>query len=337
MKRASSIDIRRGRELKAKLYEAVRDDLERIEKEIDAHLNSTVLLINRVARYIMESGGKRIRPLLMVLSARLTGYDKDDHWPLSIIFEYLHTATLLHDDVVDSSDLRRGHPVANSIWGNQASILVGDFLYAISYLFASRHQDMRIIEVLADTTTTMAEGEVLSLINADNPEMTEAEYLEIIRRKTAVLLAGACQVGAILGEASPEMEDALLCYGLNLGYAFQLIDDVLDYRADPGELGKPVGGDLKEGKVTLPAIRVFENGSTQHAKELRSLLISGDASPEGFARAKEIIDAAKGLDYTVDLADEYRGRAIDCLANFPSSPTKDTLQMLAEFIVARSY
>ncbi len=337
MKITSSIEVDRSRELKAKLYDAVRDDLLMIEREIDRHLNSTVLLINRVARYIMKSGGKRIRPLLMVLSARLSGYEGEDHWPLSIIFEYLHTASLLHDDVIDGSDMRRGQPVANTVWGNQASVLVGDFLYAITYLFASQRHNMRIIEVLADTTTAMAEGEVLALVNSENLEMTEPEYLEVIRRKTAVLIAGACRVGTILGEVEPDKEEALFSYGLNLGYAFQLIDDVLDYKADPEVLGKPVGGDLKEGKVTLPVIRVFENGLTKDAKEMRDLLLAEDHTAEGLKRAQEIIDRAGGLEYTVRLADEYRKKAEKCLAIFPNSPTKETLLMLSEFIVARSY
>jgi len=211
------------------LFAQLDDDLQRIEEEINKNLQSSVPLIALVTRYIMRSGGKRLRPLLTVLAARLLNYQGNDHYGLSIVFEYLHAATLLHDDVVDNAELRRGRPSANTLWGNAAVVLVGDFLLATSFFLSVLSGNLKILRILSETTTSMAEGEVLQLINSDNLEISKEEYIEVIERKTAILISAACQIGAILGQADEEQEEAMRRFGLNLGIAFQLRDDFLDY------------------------------------------------------------------------------------------------------------
>ena len=317
------------------LFAQLDDDLQRIEEEINKNLQSGVPLIALVTRYIMRSGGKRLRPLLTVLAARLLNYQGDDHYGLSIVFEYLHAATLLHDDVVDHAELRRGRPSANTLWGNAAVVLVGDFLLATSFFLSVTSGNLKILRILSETTTSMAEGEVLQLINSDNLEIREEEYIEVIRRKTAILISAACQIGAILGQADEEQEEAMRSFGLNLGIAFQLRDDFLDYTGSAEEFGKPVGKDLQEGKITLPLIHALQSSNDGDRQRLVELIISDHNYEQIFTEVKKIIQAYQGLDYTDKLAIHYITEAKSALSIFPESPTRQSLLEIAEYVISR--
>ena len=317
------------------LFAQLDEDLQRIEEEINKNLQSSVPLIALVTRYIMRSGGKRLRPLLTVLAARLLNYQGDDQYGLSIVFEYLHAATLLHDDVVDHAELRRGRPSANTLWGNAAVVLVGDFLLATSFFLSVTSGNLKILRILSETTTSMAEGEVLQLINSDNLEISEEEYIEVIRRKTAILISAACQIGAILGQADEEQEEAMRSFGLNLGIAFQLRDDFLDYTGSAEEFGKPVGKDLQEGKITLPLIHALQSSNDGDRQRLVELIISDHNYEQIFTEVKKIIQAYQGLDYTDKLAIHYITEAKSALSIFPESPTRQSLLEIAEYVISR--
>ena len=317
------------------LFAQLDEDLQRIEEEINKNLQSSVPLIALVTRYIMRSGGKRLRPLLTVLAARLLNYQGNDHYGLSIVFEYLHAATLLHDDVVDNAELRRGRPSANTLWGNAAVVLVGDFLLATSFFLSVMSGNLKILRILSETTTSMAEGEVLQLINSDNLEITEAEYIEVIKRKTAILISAACQIGAILAQADEEQEEALRRFGLNLGIAFQLRDDFLDYTGSEEEFGKPVGKDLQEGKITLPLIRALQSSNDGDRQSLVELIISDRDYQQMFAKVKRIIQDHQGLDYTDKLANRHITEAKSALSIFPESATRQSLLEIAEYVINR--
>ncbi|MDH3563306.1 MAG: polyprenyl synthetase family protein, partial [Gammaproteobacteria bacterium] len=260
-------------------YEAikalVRDDLRAVDREIEARLQSDVALINQMGSYIVQSGGKRLRPVLVLLGSRAFGYQGHDHIRLAAIIEFIHTATLLHDDVVDASELRRGHTTANTIWGNEASVLVGDFLYSRAFEMMVEVGSMRIMEILAHTTNTIAEGEVLQLLNCHDAETTEQRYLEVVSRKTAKLFEAAARIGAILGGQPEATETALAAYGMHLGVAFQLVDDALDYSASPEDTGKNLGDDLAEGKPTLPLIHAINTGTPEQSQLLRKAIENG--------------------------------------------------------------
>ena len=317
------------------LFAQLDDDLQRIEEEINKNLQSGVPLIALVTRYIMRSGGKRLRPLLTVLAARLLNYQGDDHYGLSIVFEYLHAATLLHDDVVDHAELRRGRPSANTLWGNAAVVLVGDFLLATSFFLSVTSGNLKILRILSETTTSMAEGEVLQLINSDNLEISQEEYIEVIKRKTAILISAACQIGAILARADQEQEEAMRSFGLNLGIAFQLRDDFLDYTGSAEEFGKPVGKDLQEGKITLPLIHALQSSHDGDHQRLVELIISDRNYEQIFTEVKKIIQDHQGLDYTDNLANYYITEAKSALSIFPESPTRQSLLEIAEYVISR--
>jgi octaprenyl-diphosphate synthase len=283
----------------------VEDDLKRIEGEIEKNLSSSVPLIAHISRHIIRSGGKRLRPLLMVLAARLTGYQGENHYPLSIVFEYLHAATLLHDDVVDSAEVRRNKPAANTIWGNPAAVLVGDFLLATSFALAVSSGHLKILSVLSETTTRMAEGEILQLINSHNLEISEQEYIEVITRKTAILIAASCQIGAIFGGADHKREEAMRSFGLNLGISFQLRDDVLDYTGSEEEVGKPIGQDLGERKITLPLIYTLATSNRKDRQRLVTLITADEISRETFTEVNRFIEHYRGIEYTSRLAERH--------------------------------
>ena len=317
------------------LFAQLDEDLQRIEEEINKNLQSSVPLIALVTRYIMRSGGKRLRPLLMVLAARLLNYQGNDHYGLSIVFEYLHAATLLHDDVVDNAELRRGRPSANTLWGNAAVVLVGYFLLATSFFLSVTSGNLKILRILSETTTSMAEGEVLQLINSDNLEISQEEYIEVIKRKTAILISAACQIGAILARADQEQEEAMRSFGLNLGIAFQLRDDFLDYTGSAEEFGKPVGKDLQEGKITLPLIHALQSSHDGDHQRLVELIISDRNYEQIFTEVKKIIQDHQGLDYTDNLANYYITEAKSALSIFPESPTRQSLLEIAEYVISR--
>jgi octaprenyl-diphosphate synthase len=320
---------------KERIYARIRPELERIEAEIDRHLASSVPLISVVGRHIMGSGGKRLRPFLMILSARLCGYQGDQDAALSVAFEFVHAASLLHDDVVDNADVRRSKPAANTIWGNPAAVLVGDFLYSKSILMAVGYNDIRILKVFSEATTKMAEGEVLQLIHSDDAEIDEQQYMEVITRKTAILISAACQVGAIFGGANPAQEEALRAYGHNLGIAFQLIDDTLDYTGDVKELGKPVGNDIQEGKATLPLIHALQKGNPSDRKRLREIFCADQVLSGDFLEVRDMVTRAGGIEYTQSMATKHVQLAKDAISIFPDHPVKELLNDIADYVIYR--
>jgi len=321
--------------LKEKIYAQVGPDLARIEEEIRRLLDSDIPLISRVGRYIMDSGGKRLRPLLMILSSRLCGYRENNDVPLAVVFEFLHAAALLHDDVVDHAEFRRSHPAANVIWGNAAVVLVGDFLYSRAIQMAVEYRDIRILQILLQATTKMSEGEVLQLINSDNLEVGEDEYLEVITRKTAVLISAACQIGAILGGAGAAEENALRIYGHHIGIAFQLIDDTLDFTGESEELGKPVGNDLQEGKATLPLIYALRNAKAAERLRLRQIFIADRIPAEDMSEIRDLVVRTGGIEYTNNRACMHSLKAKEALRVFPQGPVKEILDDMADYVTCR--
>jgi octaprenyl-diphosphate synthase len=321
--------------LKEKIYARVGPDLVRIEEEINRLLDSNIPLIPVVGRHIMGSGGKRLRPLLLVLSSRLCGYKGNDDAPLAVVFEFVHAATLLHDDVVDHAELRRSQPSANTLWGNPASVLIGDFLYSKSIQIAVGYRDIRILEVLLEATTRMSEGEVLQLINADNLEIREDEYLEVVTKKTALLISAACCTGAIFGGGGLAEEKALKAYGYNLGIAFQLIDDTLDFTGEAEQLGKPVGNDLQEGKATLPLIYALQNAKAAERLRLRQIFTSEHIQAKEISEIKNLVIRSGGIEYTNNQACAHSSRAKDALRIFPHGPVKDILEDMADYVICR--
>jgi octaprenyl-diphosphate synthase len=306
-----------------------------VDKLIVDELRSDVILINQIGLYIVGNGGKRLRPMLLLLAAKALGVVSQNHLILAAVIEFIHTATLLHDDVVDESDLRRGKESANAVWGNAASVLVGDYLYSSAFEMMVRTNNMRVMGLLSKTTTAIAEGEVLQLLNCNNPETTEAKYLEVIARKTAILFSAATQLAAILSGSSDEIETALANYGQHLGIAFQLIDDALDYTSNAEELGKNLGDDLAEGKPTLPLIYAIQNGTPEEAEIIISAIKTGNRNV--FNEVYSIVKRTKAIDYTEARADEEAQKAIDSLSILPESDYKNALILLAKFAVQRNY
>ncbi|MEX1994258.1 MAG: octaprenyl diphosphate synthase [Steroidobacteraceae bacterium] len=311
----------------------VAPDLEAVDGEIRRQLASDVALVNQVGDYIVDAGGKRLRPLLVVLAARAAGATDSAHIPAAALIEFIHTATLLHDDVVDDSAKRRGRDTANEAFGNPASVLVGDFLYSRAFQMMAALDSPALIRVMADATNTIAAGEVLQLMNAGDPDTTEIRYMEVIYRKTARLFEAGAQIAAIVARAPPDIEMALARYGRHLGIAFQLVDDALDYRGDAEELGKNLGDDLAEGKPTLPLIHALRHAGAEDTAMIRSAIEQGGTEEQGPIRA--VVESTGGLDYTARLAENEAQRAIDVLGEIPESPFRDALAALARFAVTR--
>ena len=310
-------------------------DMQRVDTLIRHRLSSDVVLINQIADHIIASGGKRLRPMLHVLSAAAAGYRGDQHIKLAAVIEFIHTSTLLHDDVVDESDLRRGRKTANALWGNAASVLVGDFLYSRSFQLMVELDDMRIMRILADTTNTIAEGEVLQLLNIGNADVDEAAYLAVIERKTAVLFAAATELGGILGGLPDDQVAALRRYGMELGYAFQIADDLLDYVSDADTLGKNIGDDLAEGKPTLPLIYALKNASPEQAQSLRHAIEHGGL--DSLDRIIAAIRDSGALERTHERAVTHADAARRALDHLPPSAYRDALSALADYSVERKF
>jgi octaprenyl-diphosphate synthase len=317
------------------IYQLVAPDMEQVNACIQDRLRSEVVLINQVGAYIINSGGKRLRPVIHLLAARAFGYEGSQHIDLAAIIEFIHTATLLHDDVVDGSDLRRGEATANNLWGNEASVLVGDFLYSRAFQMMVGIGSMQVMDILADATNTIAEGEVLQLLNCHDPDTTEARYLEVIHNKTAKLFESAARLGAVINGRNSAEEAAMTAYGMHLGCAFQLIDDVLDYTADSEDTGKNVGDDLAEGKPTLPLIHAMREASPADAAHIRSAIEEGGL--EQIDRILETIESTGAIDYTARCAQAEADQAIEALNVIPASPYRDALTGLARFAVNRNY
>jgi len=306
-----------------------------VDDVIREKLHSHVLLIRQVSEYIINSGGKRLRPALVILSAGAFGYSGKFHYNLAAIVEFIHTATLLHDDVVDESDLRRNRETVNALFGNAASVLVGDFLYSRAFQMMVDVDNMRVMQVLADATNTIAEGEVLQLLNCRDPLVTEENYLQVIRFKTAKLFEAATRLGAILGAATAEEEDAMSIYGMHLGTAFQLIDDMLDYSGNNQDTGKNLGDDLAEGKPTLPLIYAMRVGTPEQANIIRKAI--EDGGKDGFQPVLDVIRQTAALDYAKRCAATEIATAIDAIAFLPDSENKKCLLQLASFAVTRNH
>jgi octaprenyl-diphosphate synthase len=313
----------------------VEEETSAVDQLILQELSSDVVLINQIGHYIVNSGGKRLRPMLLLLAAKALHYRGQHHVTLAAVIEFIHTATLLHDDVVDESTLRRGQNTANALWGNSASVLVGDYLYSRSFELMVSVKKLRIMEILSRTTTAIAEGEVLQLLNCNNPATTEQKYLEVISRKTAILFSAAAQLAAVLAEAPEPVETALRDYGLHLGIAFQLIDDALDYSSNPEELGKNLGDDLADGKPTLPLIYAIEHGTEAQSAVLRNAIENGDR--DAFREVYEIVESTDAIAYTSRRAKQEADKAIDSLSVLPASEYREALISLARFSVERSY
>jgi octaprenyl-diphosphate synthase len=310
-----------------------RDDMEAVDRLITTSLESDVALVSQVSRYIVASGGKRLRPLVVLLAARAFGYGGEKHVRAAAIIEFIHTATLLHDDVVDSSSRRRGKDSANTVFGNQASVLVGDFLYSRAFQMMVDIGSMRVMQILADATNTIAAGEVLQLMNVHDPDTTEDAYREVIYRKTARLFEAGAQIAAVLTERSAADEAAMIEYGRNLGTAFQLVDDALDFDASPEELGKNLGDDLAEGKATLPLIYAMQHGQPADRELIRNAILEGGL--DDLARIQSIIESTGALQYTAARAQEAADMAIGALSGIPDSDYKQALIAIAEFSVRR--
>jgi len=313
----------------------VADDMAAVDALIRRRLDSDVVLVRQVAEYIVGSGGKRLRPVLVLLAAGACGYRGPHQHEIAAVVEFIHTATLLHDDVVDESSLRRGRRTANAAFGNAASVLVGDFLYSRAFQMMVGVRSMRVMEILAEATNTIAEGEVMQLLNVHNPDIAEAEYFEVVRRKTAKLFEASARLGAILGEAAPAIEAGFAAYGRHLGTAFQLVDDLLDYSGDRNETGKNLGDDLNEGKPTLPLIHVMRRGTSEQQATVRRAIEAGGR--DAFEAVLEAIRASGALEAARAQARAEAAAACDAIAGAPDSAYRQGLLHLAAFAVERNY
>lgn len=311
------------------------DDMNAVDAVIQQRLSSEVVLVNQLSHYIVNSGGKRLRPLLSLLASQAYGYQGEHHHTLAAIIEFIHTATLLHDDVVDESDMRRGRETANALFGNAASVLVGDFLYSRAFEMMVDVDSMRIMQILAETTNVIAEGEVMQLMNCNDADTTEQRYLDVIHAKTAKLFEAATRLGAVLCQRPQDEENAMASYGMHLGTAFQLIDDVLDYSSSSEEMGKNVGDDLAEGKPTLPLIYAMRNGTAEQSAIVRKAIEEG-----GLEYLEQVMDAIRhtgAIEYTEQTARQEAELAIQQLQHLPESDYKAAMITLARYSVDRDY
>jgi octaprenyl-diphosphate synthase len=319
-----------------RLIDLVAADMDRVNATILSRTGSEVTMIPEIANHLITSGGKRLRPMLTLAMARLIGYSGDGHVKLAAAVEFMHTATLLHDDVVDESEMRRGRLAARMVWGNEASVLVGDFLLGQAFKMMVEVGSLRALEILSSAAAVIAEGEVMQLAAAKNTATTEDEYLLVIRGKTAELFAAACEVGPALGSRPKDEQSACRSFGMNLGIAFQLVDDALDYGGNAAKLGKNVGDDFREGKITLPVVLSYRRGSESERVFWRRTLEDGDATDTDLEQAIALMAKHRALEDTIQRARHYGAIAKDALALFPTSPMKEALEEAVEFCIARS-
>jgi len=318
-----------------RLFEPIRADLEKVEREFGRHLQSQVDLIPRIGKYIQTSGGKRVRPAVLLMAARLCGYQGERAVLYASVVEFIHTATLIHDDIIDDSQMRRGRVAVHSQWGNDITVLLGDFLYIKSMSLALTQDSLEMIRLLCDVTLRMIEGELYQLTKNGDVAITEDEHFDIIRRKTAYLFSGSAQIGGMLGNATPEEVRALREYGFNLGIAFQLMDDLLDFTGDAAALGKPVGGDLREGKLTLAVIRLMEVGDTRARALVADMVRERTVTIEKWAELCGLLESYEALDFASRRANEYAEAAREYLGGFPPGPERDALTALADYVLTR--
>ena len=314
----------------------IGDELKRVEEQFRKDLESDVPLIRKVGEYVLSSGGKRVRPALLLLAARLCDYQGDKAVPLASVVEFIHTATLLHDDVVDSATLRRGIPSANTLWGNEASVLVGDFLFSKSFSLMVAVGSLDILRVLSAATTIIAEGEVMQLLCTGELDLTEECYIGVVRSKTAILMSAACEAGAILGNVSPEKQGLLANFGMDLGIAFQFMDDILDYIATEEDFGKSIGHDLEEGKITLPLIHTLRQCSEEERTIIAAVIEKDEMSLDDFREVSALVKRYGGIDYTVAAARRYIACCTMHLADFGQNQIKDALLELSDYVITRN-
>jgi octaprenyl-diphosphate synthase len=319
----------------ARIFEPIQGQLEEVEEAYARHIQSRVDLIPEIGRYIQSSGGKRVRPAVLLMAARLAGYSGDQAVNYASVVEFIHTATLVHDDIVDDADLRRGKAAVHSRWGNDITVLLGDYLYIKSMGMALTYDSLDLVRLLCDVTLRMIEGELYQLTKTGDVDITEEEYLEIIRRKTAYLFGGCAEIGGMLGEVTHDQRTALREYGFNLGVAFQLVDDLLDYTADSSSLGKPIGGDLREGKVTLPAILLLQRDGGRSSELIRGAVNDQSMSPESWSELQDLLHEHRAIEHAYDRALDYAAEAKRFLDLFPASAERDALAALPDYVLAR--
>ena len=319
----------------AQIFEPIRDDLERVEHEFERRIQSRVALIPEMGKYIQKSGGKRVRPAVLLMAARLSGYTGDQAVLNASVVEFIHTATLVHDDIIDGADVRRGRLAVHSRWGNDITVLLGDYLYIKSMAMALTQDSLDIVRLLCDVTLRMIEGELYQLTKTGDVDISEEEHFEIIRRKTAYLFGGCAEIGGVLGGVSKEQQHALREFGFNLGVAFQVVDDLLDYTADESALGKPVGGDLREGKVTLPIIYLLQRGGADADRLIRSVVSERAVSKEQWRQIVALLREHRTPELAYAKATDYATRAKSSLDIFPPSRERDALKALADYVLAR--
>jgi octaprenyl-diphosphate synthase len=319
----------------AQIFEPIREDLARVDEEFLRHVQSRVQLIPQIGRYIQTSGGKRVRPALLLMAARLTGYQGERAILFASVVEFIHTATLVHDDIIDEAELRRGRAAVHSRWGNDITVLLGDYLYIKSMALALTQDSLDLIRLLCDVTLRMIEGELFQLTKTGDIDITAEEHFEIIRRKTAHLFGGCSQIGGMLGGIAPEQAKALWEYGFNLGVAFQIVDDFLDYTADESALGKPIGSDLREGKVTLPIIYLLERGGDTARALVEGIVRDREVSREQWAELKRLLNEHQCIAAAARQAEHYASLAQQYLAGFPPSTERDALMALPEYVISR--
>jgi octaprenyl-diphosphate synthase len=320
----------------SQIFEPIRADLERVDLEFARHVQSQVELIPRIGQYIQTAGGKRIRPAVLLMAARLAGYEGDRAVLYAAVVEFIHTATLVHDDIIDDADLRRGRAAVHSRWGNDITVLLGDYLYIKSMALALTHDTLDLVRVLCDVTLKMIEGELYQLTKNGDADITEDEHFDIMRRKTAYLFGGCAQIGGMLGKIESEKEQALREYGFNLGIAFQLVDDLLDFTGDAQAVGKPIASDLREGKVTLPLIHLLRQSNGEEGSRIvRDAIASHTVSPEQWAMLLRMLKEHASIDYAYRRAVEYAERAKKPLYAFPPGSERDALLALPDFVLSR--
>lgn len=319
----------------SQIFEPIRADLEAVDREFGRQVESQIELIPQIGRYIQTSGGKRVRPAVLLMAARLSGYQGEFAVRYAAVVEFIHTATLVHDDIIDDSDLRRGRLAVHSRWGTNITVLLGDYLYIKSMRLALTYDTLEVVRLLCDVTLRMIEGELYQLTKNGDADITEEEHFDIIRRKTAYLFGGCAQIGGMLGGVTPEQEQALQEYGFNLGISFQLVDDLLDFTGDAAALGKPVGADLREGKMTLPLIHLLRQDEEAGAAIIREVITTRNATEEQWRRLMRVLQEHRSIDYANRLAVEYAERAKKPLHVFPPSAERDALLALPDYVLSR--
>ena len=319
----------------SQIFEPIRADLERVDREFARHVESQVALIPTIGKYIQTSGGKRIRPAVLLMAARLSGYKGDRAVLYAAVIEFIHTATLVHDDIIDDSELRRGRLAVHSRWGNDVTVLLGDYLYIKSMAMALTHDTLDIVRLLCDVTLRMIEGELYQLTKNGDAEITEEEHFEIIRRKTAYLFGGSAQIGGMLGSVTPDQQEALREYAFNLGIAFQVVDDLLDFTGDAAALGKPIGADLREGKMTLPLIHLLRQGHAAGERIVKDIIATRNVAEQQWNDLLQMLNEHRSIDYAFRRAEEFAERARKPLSAFPPSSERDALLALPDYVVSR--